>query len=92
MTLTRHSHRPSPVPAGFTNQVHDRAVVRGPAGSKWAGDFLPAKAAELPVSIDILGRAFSEPLQIRIAAGYEAETDIAGGQRISARWPRSRGG
>jgi Asp-tRNA(Asn)/Glu-tRNA(Gln) amidotransferase A subunit family amidase len=62
------------VPAGFATRVYDRAVVRGPDGSKRAGDFLAAKALELPVSIDFLGRAFSEPLLIRIAAGYEAAT------------------
>jgi amidase len=62
------------VPAGFAGKVYDRAVVRGPDGSKHAGEFLPPKAVELPVSIDFLGRAFSEPLLIRIAAGYEAAT------------------
>ena len=48
--------------------------MRGADGSKRAGDFLPPKAIELPVSMDFLGRAFSEPLLIRIAAGYEAAT------------------
>jgi amidase len=62
------------VPAGFASRVYDRAVVRGPDGSQRAGEFLPPKAVELPVSIDFLGRAFSEPLLIRIAAGYEAAT------------------
>jgi amidase len=62
------------VPAGFAKQVYDRAVVRGADGSKQAGEFLPPTAVELPVSIDFLGRAFSEPLLIRIAAGYEAAT------------------
>jgi len=62
------------VPAGFAKRVYDRAVVRGPDGSKRAGDFLPPKPVELPVSMDFLGRAFSEPLLIRIAAGYEAAT------------------
>jgi len=62
------------VPAGFASQVYDRAVVRGLDGSKRPGDFLPPKAIALPVSIDFLGRAFSEPLLIRIAAGYEAAT------------------
>jgi len=62
------------VPAGFASQVYDRAVLRDPDGSKRAGDFLSPKAVELPVSIDFLGRAFSEPLLIRIAAGYEAAT------------------
>ena len=62
------------VPAGFAREVYDRAVVRGPDGSKRPGDFLPPKAVELPVSMDFLGRAFSEPLLIRIAAAYEAAT------------------
>jgi Asp-tRNA(Asn)/Glu-tRNA(Gln) amidotransferase A subunit family amidase len=62
------------VPAGFSSQVYDRAVVRGPDGSKRAGDFLPPKAVELPVSMDFLGHAFSESLLIRIAAAYEAAT------------------
>jgi amidase len=62
------------VPAGFVREVYDRAVVRGADGSKAAGDFLPAKAVELPVSMDFLGRTFSEPLLIRIAAGFEAAT------------------
>jgi Asp-tRNA(Asn)/Glu-tRNA(Gln) amidotransferase A subunit family amidase len=62
------------VPAGFASQVYDRAVVRDPDGSKRAGDFVSPKAVELPVSMDFLGRAFSEPLLIRIAAGYEAAT------------------
>ena len=62
------------VPAGFAKQVYDRAVVRGADGSKKAGEFLPPKPVELPVSIDFLGRAFNEPALIRIAAGYEAAT------------------
>jgi amidase len=62
------------VPAGFSKEVYDRAVVRGPDGSKRPGDFLAPKAAELPVSMDFLGRAFTEPLLIRIAAAYEAAT------------------
>jgi amidase len=62
------------VPAGFASEVYDRAVVRGADGSKRTGDFLPAKAVALPVSMDFLGRAFTEPLLIRIAAAYEAAT------------------
>ncbi len=73
--LSPHSGYPTiAVPAGFAKQVYDRAVVQGPDGSKHAGEFLPPKAVELPVSIDFLGRAFSEPILIRIAAGYEAAT------------------
>jgi Asp-tRNA(Asn)/Glu-tRNA(Gln) amidotransferase A subunit family amidase len=62
------------VPAGFAHRVYDRAAVRGPDGSKRAGDFLSAKPVDLPVSIDFLGRAFNEPMLIRIAVGYEAAT------------------
>jgi amidase len=56
------------VPPGFATQVYDRAVVGGPHGRK------RPKQRELPVSIDFLGRAVSEPLLIGIAAGYEAAT------------------
>jgi amidase len=74
-TLSPRSGYPAiAVPAGFVHQVFDRAVVRGPDGSKRAGDFLAPKAVALPVSLDFLGRAFTEPLLIRIAAGYEAAT------------------
>ena len=62
------------VPAGFTREVYDRAVVVGADGSKNAGDLLPAKPVALPISIDFLGRRFSEPVIIRIAAAYEQAT------------------
>ncbi len=62
------------VPTGFTTQVFDRDVVRGANGAKTAGDLLPPKAVELPVTIDFLGRAFSEPLLVKIAAAYEKAT------------------
>jgi Asp-tRNA(Asn)/Glu-tRNA(Gln) amidotransferase A subunit family amidase len=62
------------VPAGFTSEVYDRAVVRDADGSKHAGDLLPPKPVALPISVDFLGRRFSEPVLIRIAAAYEQAT------------------
>jgi Asp-tRNA(Asn)/Glu-tRNA(Gln) amidotransferase A subunit family amidase len=62
------------VPAGFTREVYDREAVRGPDGSKKPGELVGPKAVALPVSIDFLGRKFSEPVLIRIAAAYEAAT------------------
>jgi amidase len=62
------------VPAGYTKEVYDRAVVRGADGGKQAGDLVGPKPLALPVSIDFLGRAFSEPMLIRIAAAYERAT------------------
>ncbi|MBW8782658.1 MAG: amidase [Verrucomicrobia bacterium] len=76
------------VPAGFTTQVYDR--IRDPdapapaAGERAAGGEegrTPAPTllvgpvpAELPVGMDILGRPFSEPVLLKIAAAYEQAT------------------
>ena len=62
------------VPAGFTREVYDRAIVKGPDGSKKPGELEAPKPIALPVSIDFLGRKFSEPVLIRIAAAYENAT------------------
>jgi Asp-tRNA(Asn)/Glu-tRNA(Gln) amidotransferase A subunit family amidase len=62
------------VPAGFTKEVYDRAIAIGEDGGKKAGDLTAPKAIELPVSVDFLGRPFSEPMLIRIAAAYERAT------------------
>jgi Asp-tRNA(Asn)/Glu-tRNA(Gln) amidotransferase A subunit family amidase len=62
------------VPAGFTREVYDRATVKGPDASKKAGELIGPKAVALPVSLDFLGRKFSERVLIRIAAAYEQAT------------------
>jgi hypothetical protein len=54
--------------------VHDRAPVRNADGSISAGEFLPPKSTDLPVTLDFLGRAFSEAKLIAIAAAYERVT------------------
>jgi hypothetical protein len=43
-------------------------------GQKKAGELVGPKPIALPVSIDFLGRPFSEPTLIRIAAAYEEAT------------------
>jgi Asp-tRNA(Asn)/Glu-tRNA(Gln) amidotransferase A subunit family amidase len=62
------------VPAGFTREVYDRAVIVEADGRKRAGELLGPKPIALPVAIDFLGRPFSEPTLIRIAAAYERAT------------------
>lgn len=62
------------VPAGFTTTVYDRAPVHNADGSISAGEFLPGKARALPVTLDFLGRAFSESKLIAIASAYERAT------------------
>lgn len=59
------------VPAGFTTAVYDRVKDESaPGGTRLVGPV----PAELPVGVDFLGRPFSEPLLLRIAAAYEAAT------------------
>jgi len=62
------------VPAGFTTQVYDR--IRDPKGAdgKSTSHMSGPIAAKLPVNIDFLGRPFSEPVLLRIAAAYEGAT------------------
>ncbi len=61
------------VPAGFTREVYDRAAVRAD-GRVSPGELLAPKAIQLPVAMEFLGRAYSEPVLIRIAAAYEQAT------------------
>jgi amidase len=62
------------VPAGFTNQIYDRAVIVGKDGSKMPGELEGPKPIALPVGLEFMGRQLSEPLLIGIAAAYEAAT------------------
>ncbi|MDQ8204670.1 amidase [Pelagicoccus sp. SDUM812003] len=59
------------MPAGFTTEVYDRIEDPDTPGETILVGPVPAK---LPVGVDFLGRPFSEPLLIRIAAAYEAGT------------------
>jgi amidase len=75
------------VPAGFTTVVYDRvrdpgAPIVQPAGGggtdanvNTEGTHIEGPVpAKLPVGVDIVGRPFSEPLLLRIAAAYEGAT------------------
>ena len=62
------------VPAGFTREVYDRAIVVAKDGSFKTGELEGPHKVALPVGLDILGRAFSEPTLLRIAAAYENTT------------------
>jgi Asp-tRNA(Asn)/Glu-tRNA(Gln) amidotransferase A subunit family amidase len=60
--------------AGFTREVYDRAATVTADGSVKAGDLVGPKPIALPVSIDFLGRPFSEPTLLKIASAYEKAT------------------
>ncbi len=74
------------VPAGYTTEVWDRVLDPDsppvPATGYYAepGETEPASkligpvAAKLPVGLDLMGRPFSEPILIAIAAAYESAT------------------
>ncbi len=74
------------VPAGFTTVVYDRVPdLSAPAPARAAGaggegevaiatKLVGPVPARLPVGIDFLGRPFSEPTLIKIAAAFEAAT------------------
>ena len=59
------------VPSGFTKEVYDRAAVVRPDKSVQAGELLGPKAIALPVSLEILGRPFTEHVLLKIASAYE---------------------
>jgi Asp-tRNA(Asn)/Glu-tRNA(Gln) amidotransferase A subunit family amidase len=70
------------VPAGFTTEVWDR-VPDPTAPRKLNADgeaevgamkLVGPVPAKLPVGVDFLGRPFSEPTLLKIAAAYEAGT------------------
>jgi amidase len=77
------------VPAGFTTEVYDREpdpaappVIAGAsegAGGEGGGPVAPTilvgpVAAKMPVGVDFLGRPYSEPTLLKIAAAYEKAT------------------
>jgi len=77
------------VPCGFTTTVYDRIkdpnAPAAPAGAE--SDEGPGRnsvpslpqppvPAKLPVGVDFLGRSFSEPVLLRIAAAYEKATHL----------------
>ena len=59
------------VPAGFTTEVYDRLAPGTGNGPPALVGPIPAR---LPVGVDFLGRPFSEPVLLKIAAAYEKAT------------------
>ena len=63
------------VPCGFTTTVYDRARSNpNAAPASREATTLEAVPAKLPVGVDFLGRPFSEPTLLKIAAAYERAT------------------
>ena len=62
------------VPSGFTKEVYDRAAVVRPDKSVQAGELLGPKAVALPVSLEFLGRPFTEQVLLKIASAYERKS------------------
>ncbi|HWL17718.1 MAG TPA: amidase [Opitutus sp.] len=70
------------VPAGYSQAVYDRVPDQSApsAGTSTGGErelrlrTLAPVAARLPIGVDFLGRPFSEPTLLRIAAAYEQAT------------------
>jgi Asp-tRNA(Asn)/Glu-tRNA(Gln) amidotransferase A subunit family amidase len=71
------------VPMGFADQVYDRVVdptgTPPPASPESRGPPVATKlvgpvATHVPLGIDFMGRPFSEPMLLKIAAAYEAAT------------------
>jgi len=67
------------VPAGFTTQVWDRIPDPKAPPPKDAESSIPTIVtgpvkARLPVGMDLLGRPFSEPTLLKIAAAFAAGT------------------
>lgn len=56
------------MPAGFTTQVYDWVADPADSARTVLGN---AVAARVPVGMEFLGAPFSEPLLLRLAAGYE---------------------
>ncbi|MBI4528831.1 MAG: amidase [Deltaproteobacteria bacterium] len=59
------------VPAGYAREAYDRAPVKAADGSVKAGELVGPKAVNLPLTIEFLGRPFSESTLVKIAAAYE---------------------
>ena len=70
------------VPAGFTREVYDRAMVRASRRRQDCRRSGRAEGVALPVSIDFLGRPFSEPTldpdRSRLRAGDAASPAAEG--------------